>query len=283
MNKNIIIPDEEDLNKKTSFISKDRKNKIFVIADFGRTFTRCFHNGKKISTSFAQIREKDYLGQNYKEKAFELYYKYYPIEKDPNLSIEEKIDPLTEWWKKHLELMIEYGLSKDIIINEIIKKGLIPLRHGLYKFIKILEKNNIPLIIVSQGVGDIYLELLNNKKILNKNIYFITNLFNFNKEGIATSVTETIIHPYNKHKIDLLKYSFYKYIKDRPNVLLMGDSLEDVGMIKNFKYKNLIKIGFLNEDVQKNIDDFKKNFDIILLNDSDMRYINKLLRALIKD
>jgi len=53
-------------------------------------------------------------------------------------------------------------------------------------------------------------------------------------------------------------------------------------MIEGFDYDNLIKIGFLNDNINENLEDFKKNFDIVILNDSDMNYINKLLKEICK-
>ena len=76
--------------------------------------------------------------------------------------------------------------------------------------------------------------------------------------------------------------SIFKKIKDRKNVLLLGDSLGDIGMITGFDYDNLIKIGFLNENVKENVEYYKRNYDAIILNDSSMDFINKLLKKIIE-
>ena len=52
-------------------------------------------------------------------------------------------------------------------------------------------------------------------------------------------------------------------------------------MVKGFDYENLIKIGFLNENVEENLESFKANYDVLILNDSSMDYINKLLREIV--
>jgi 5'-nucleotidase len=51
-------------------------------------------------------------------------------------------------------------------------------------------------------------------------------------------------------------------------------------MIKGFDYNNLIKIGFLNENIEENLEHYKYNFDIVILNGYTMDYINVLLREL---
>src|SRR3989344_312020 len=69
--------------------------------------------------------------------------------------------------------------------------------------------------------------------------------------------------------------------KNRKNVLLLGDSLGDIGMINGFDYANLIKIGFLNEKIDEHLEIYKKNFDVIITDDNSMNYVNKLLKEII--
>ncbi len=69
-------------------------------------------------------------------------------------------------------------------------------------------------------------------------------------------------------------------MKTESNVLLLGDSIGDLGMIHGFDCNELIKIGFLNDEVEKNIKDYRKNFDIVMLNDKDMNYVAGLMREI---
>ena len=66
-------------------------------------------------------------------------------------------------------------------------------------------------------------------------------------------------------------------IKDRKNVILLGDNIEDIAMIEGFDYNNLLKIGFLNYEVEKNLDKFKQDFDVLVLNDGEMDFVNDLI------
>ena len=85
------------------------------------------------------------------------------------------------------------------------------------------------------------------------------------------------IHLYNIFQDFLV----FDVVKDRKNVLLLGDNLGDVGMVEGFEYDNLIKIGFLVENVEENLESYKANYNVIILNDSSMNYINKLLKEII--
>ncbi len=63
---------------------------------------------------------------------------------------------------------------------------------------------------------------------------------------------------------------------------MLGDNLEDIGMVDGFEYDNLLKIGFLNENIEENLENYKKAFDIVILNDGSMEFVNNLLKEIIK-
>jgi 5'-nucleotidase len=133
---------------------------------------------------------------------------------------------------------------------------------------------------MSAAPGDMLIEYLKENGLLFPNVYVISNLYEFDKNGKAIKIQEPIIHTFNKTEVSLKEYPVYKEIKPRTNVILLGDSVRDIGMIEGFPYKTLLKIGFLNENVEQDLADFKKNFDIILLNDIDMDYVNHLAKEI---
>ena len=57
--------------------------------------------------------------------------------------------------------------------------------------------------------------------------------------------------------------------------------LETLEWVEGFSYENLIKIGYLNEEVEGNLEEYKKNFDAVLLGDGNMNYINNLLKEML--
>jgi len=294
---NIIIPNERGLEKLKKAIAKEGKNKIHVIADFDRTLTKSFVAGQKTHTVIAQIREGKYLTKDYPKKAHELFNKYHPIEINPNINSEEKNRKMLEWWDMHFDLLIKSGISKQVI-QDIVKKRELKFREGIKEFLEILNKNNLPLIIMSAGPGDMIEEYLRAENLLYPNIHIVANFFIFNKQGKAFAVKQPIIHSLNKHETEVKNLSIYNELLKKRNVLLLGDFLEDLGMVEGFPYKNLIKIGFLNESkpfkkgltqnqdfenerIEEQLEDYKKNYDVVILNDGDMDYVNKLLKDII--
>src|SRR3989338_7709874 len=119
--KNLYIENFTGLEEKIKKI-KDAGNKcLHVVSDFDRTLTPLFFKGKKIETGVGQIRAGGYLSPEYAKEAYALKDKYYPIEIDETIPIEEKNKKMQEWWKTHLKIMIKYGLNKNVI-EDIIKK-----------------------------------------------------------------------------------------------------------------------------------------------------------------
>ena len=51
-------------------------------------------------------------------------------------------------------------------------------------------------------------------------------------------------------------------------------------MVNDLETHTIIKIGFLNEDVENKLEIYKTKFDVVITNDSSMEYINQLLKEL---
>ena len=189
---------------------------------------------------------------------------------------------MNEWWMTHFNLLIKSGLNKKDIEN-VIKSRKIKLRHGFSDFLNILKENNIPLVIMSSsGLGNEAISMyLKQEKKLYDNIHIISNSYKWDENDNLIGVKQPIIHIMNKDETAIQNFPVFETIKNRKNVLLLGDGLNDIGMVKGFDYKNLIKIGFLNENVEENLESFKANYDVLILNDSSMDYINKLLREIV--
>lgn len=281
MLENIVIPDKKKLENLKRKISEDGIEKFHVVADFDRTLTKAFVNGEKASTVIAQIRNGNYLTPDYAPEAHRLFDFYHPIEINPKIPAKEKNAKMQEWWTKHFELLIKCGLTKQIM-NEIVKKRELKFREKALDFIDYLHEKNIPLVIISAGPGDMIEQYLRQEKRLYDNTKIIANFLKFDEKGKAIGVHEPIIHSCNKHEIEIKKHDFYEKIRRRTNVLLLGDGLEDLGMIEEFPHKYLIKIGYLNEEPEKSLEDFRKSFDVIILNDGSMDYVNGLVKEMFK-
>jgi hypothetical protein len=67
----------------------------------------------------------------------------------------------------------------------------------------------------------------------------------------------------------------------------MGDHLNDLDTIKNIKYLNEIKIGFINykedsltEQQVKLKEAFQLHYDICIINDGNLSFVNNLIKEI---
>jgi len=282
MNKNIIIVNPQKFQKLIQEMQKDKARFLHVLSDFDRTLTYAFVKGERVPSMISILRSSgDYLGEEYAKEAQALFQKYHQKENDPKITLKERKRLMREWWLKHYQLLIKSGLSKKHL-KIVVDSQKIRLRKGAKEFFKLLSLSKIPIVIMSaSGLGTEAISMfLKKEKCFYSNIYIISNSFKWDKNGKAIGVKEPVIHSLNKDETMVKNFPFYKKIKNRKNVILLGDSPEDVGMIEGFAYKNLIKIGFLNEDVNKNLKLYKKVFDVLILNDSSLYFIKSLIKKL---
>lgn len=278
----IIIVNPKELEKKKKQIVKDGAEKLHILSDFDRTITYGLNDGKRTPTVISQLRsDVKYLGEDYPKRANELFDIYHPIEINPNISHLEKKKKMDEWWEKHFNLIAEYDFTKKLI-KQVVKEKPLRFRKGSLEFLTLLNRKNIPIIFMSAAPGDMIIEYLHENKLLLPNINIISNLYEWDKNGKAIRIKQPVVTSVNKDETLIHKFPVYEKIKNRKNVLLFGDGLEDVGMAEGFDYKTLIKIAFLNENVEENLPAFKKVYDVILLGDQDMSYVNKLVKEILE-
>jgi len=280
--KKVVISNPEKFEELKNNFIKDGFSKLHILADFDRTFTCGLDDsGKKTATVISKLRvNPDYLGQEYFEKSHKLFDIYHPIEIDVNISLEEKKKKMHEWWSSHFDLIAKSGLDWRLI-KKVISENPLNFREGAKEFVEFANNNNIPVIFISAGPGDMIEEFLKQDGLFFSNIFVVGNRYNFNESGKVVSIKEPIIHTFNKSEIALKGIEVYDNIENRKNVLLLGDQLGDVGMIEGFDYDNLIKVGFLNENIEKNLEEYEKNFDVVIVDDGDFNFINEFVKDII--
>ncbi|MBT5022044.1 hypothetical protein HOK51_06815 [Candidatus Woesearchaeota archaeon] len=277
---NIEIKDINNLNEKILKFKSDRPESIHIISDFDKTLTKVCVNGVKHKSTYAYLRDENYFDSAYSKKSHELHDKYYPLEISMNISQEEKIKAMEEWWTLHWKLMQESGINKNAILD-VIKKKLVYEREGMFDFLEQLNKKSIPLLIFSAGIGNIIEEFLKSKNKYHKNIHIIANFFKFDIQGNSIGYTHPMIHVFNKNEVSIKNSSHFKNINNRKNVILLGDSLGDLGMSKGIDHEKIIKIGFLNDQIEESLKEYKSKFDIVIKNDGSMIFVNELLNLLL--
>ncbi len=280
-NSAIVTPHPERLEVSKLSIRRDGASQFHVIADFDNTLTRAYVNGEKAPSIIGQLRKGKYLTPDYPAAAQALFDHYAPIERDNTLSLAERNLDMLTWWQKHFALLEQSGFNRDVI-NDVVLNSTLQFRDQVKEFIDLLEKHQIPLIIMSAAPGDMLIEHLRHEGLLRNNVHVIANLYQFDAEGNAVKINEPIIHSLNKHEVVVKNFPVFETIKERKNILLLGDSMGDVGMADGFDYKEIIKVGFLNQEVEKNIEIYSDSYDVVVTNDGSLAVVNEILEEMLE-
>lgn len=251
----------------------DSQNTI-VIADFDGTFTKKEVNGKKSAALMTILRDGEYLSEAGRQASDDLFNHYYPIEVDPDIGEQEKIDLMQEWWEKSFTVMRESRVTREMLL-EICRSPLLQWRDQLLDFLKILHERNIPLIIFSAGgFGKLAIQyLLEQENAFTSNIKIFSNKVTFNENGCLLEIVQPIIHIANKTGDLLIKNNLLNAIPDRRQCLLIGDGLDDIKMVRGIDFDFTYKVAFSRD----NLEHFKKAFDLVLPIDGSYKKIIDLL------
>lgn len=274
------IRDETVLKLKIRAMVKAGAKNLQIVTDFDRTLTPAKINGEHAPTSAGILETCGYMPEKYVKRASELFGIYFAKEIDPNLSIPEKIVLMNEWMDKNMVNMKENNLKYDDLAK-IIQTGKMILREGVEDFLEMAYLRTIPVVIFSAGIGDLITATLNHNKLFTPNVHIISNFFSFDKKGKVTGFLGEKINVFQKNEVKIEGKYFYDEIKERRNVLLIGDGPGDAGMADGIKHENVIKIGLRNDGSHASREYYLDRFDIALEGDGKFHYINDLLAQLI--
>lgn len=175
---------------------------------------------------------------------------------------------MRDWWAAALAMMQKYGLTEDIIADIAIR-DFMRLRDGSIDLFKILADREIPLSILSAGIGNVISKFLKVRSLLTSNVTITANKLVFDTHGAVAGFCEPVIHSFNKARHASTPRSY---------VLLLGDTIEDAQMVNDVDTDCVIRVGFLNESVEENRAAYLRAYDIVICNDASMAPVIELLR-----
>ena len=273
------IKDTDGFDEKVRRMRDDGPQSIHIVTDFDKTLTKAFYNGKRHLSSFALIRKNRYLGEEYAKKDHALFETYHPIENDDTIPYEIKYKRMAEWWQKHHEFMREGGLTKEIL-RRVARENPKVFRPGIEEFFRIVNAHGIPVLVFSAGLGDVILELLRMHGYDTDNVHVISNFFEHDENGCVTDVKGELIHVLNKGEI-ALHGPYLETVRERSNVILLGDSEGDVSMAEGIDHGTILRLGFLNADVKARLRKYEEMYDGVVTHDGPFDDINATLKDIL--
>ena len=232
-------------------------NDYYVVADFDKTIT-----GGSSMTSWSILANSDLVPNEYVSDRQVLYDKYRPIEIDTTLDKDYVNKEMYTWFKSHAELFVKYRMTEEVFNKAAIDKRKMEFRPHAEEFLKYLYEHNIPLIIISAGIGNFIEKFLETHNCYYDNIYVSSNIIEF-KDGIACGVKNNIIHSFNKNEVSLPE-NIKDKVKNKKRVILLGDQLSDLNMVDYNNHDKVITIGFMTEKTEQYKKDYEEAFDILL-------------------
>jgi cytosolic 5'-nucleotidase 3 len=219
-----ICGDKEKNLKKIEFFLKHGKEKIHLVLDFDRTLTKSQNDlGENVTTWEILKTHLPIKGQKEYQR---LYNKYRPLEVKNIMKLSDAVI----WWEKILDLYKKNKLRWSDIANDVEKR--MPIRPGTKELFDTCEKKGIPIIIISAGIKDV-IGIWCQKFKIKPTLILSTNL-NFDSDGYIKGWDKnSLIHVLNKKEKGHQEVSKMK--KLRPNIFLIGDSIDDAHMVGGAK------------------------------------------------
>lgn len=278
---NVHFRNQQELLEKLNKIIKDGHSNLQIVTDFDHTLTRhTLDNGKTVLTSFGMFRECPSVPQRYKDEDNRLAGIYKPIECDPVMSVEEKTKHMVDWY------MAAHALLKSVKFprNELMEnayKMIECFRVGVKDMMAWSQTQQVPVLVFSAGLGESVVAALKAANFLLPHVKVVSNFLAMDDDDNIVGIKGEVIHTYNKNEAAIKNTEYYEMVKERSNVILMGDNIGDAGMAEGMEHCDVIvKVGFLGHHAQSNLDNYLAKFDIVLVDESSMDVVNAILKLL---
>jgi 5'-nucleotidase len=248
-------------------INNFKKESFYIITDFDRTLTT-----KESETSIGIVPK--YLGGECLEERMKIFNYYRPLELDYTLDVTDKQKIMKEWANKSFTLVSKY-ITEDNI-NKALENSNLHFRKGAKEFLVKMNTINVPIIIMSSGVGNIVKAFLEKEKCLFDNIKIVSNFYEFTN-GKTHIDLKNIMATVNK-EYKRIPENIRNEIEQKQSGLIFGDLIEDIKMANMEKVSTTITFGFLDANVEQNLEEFNKNFDVVLTDNEDFNSIKDVLK-----
>uniref|UniRef100_A0A1B6KYL7 5'-nucleotidase n=1 Tax=Graphocephala atropunctata TaxID=36148 RepID=A0A1B6KYL7_9HEMI len=276
----VHLKDPKNVIEKINCIIQGGSKKLQVIFDFDRTLTKHHENGVVALSSYGVLESLPMLPKGCSELSKADLAKYLPIETDPKLSMEEKIPHMVEWWTRWIEMI--KGIQWDLLVVEKhARDNQLPIRDGTKACFEQLQSAKVPVLVFSAGIGDVVQMTLSHRGLLTPNVHIISNFLKIEDGKVAGYVDDSIIHVFNKNELLIKDTPYYQELSGRSNVILLGDSTGDALMADGVPHEIVLKIGFLNTNIEESLSQFMDLFDIVLTDDQTMDVLHQILNSVV--
>lgn len=239
--------------------AKLTKDNFYVLMDFDRTLTK----GDSIS-AWRVLYYSDLLGDDFKPR-------YDAIHDKHNIKLENRFE-------EFIKMLHEKKIDNHLI-EKAVQKTNLQLREGAKEFLAQMNHMKIPVIIISCSLKNVIQEYLKWNDCDYSNIHICANYCDIEESG-----KNDIYHvtPCNKNQIAFSK-AVNTQIEQRKYAILIGDIVEDINMVTKEKLENTITVGFLNQEMEENLELYQEAFDIVLADNASFEELEEILFEKMKE
>jgi HAD superfamily phosphoserine phosphatase-like hydrolase len=250
-----IYGQESRFPGKVGLFIKEGSDNLHLIFDFDRTLTigrgaedvTTWHILKSHMPAEGQHRYQELFEEN---RAHEL-----------NGTMDEA--RAVAWWSNILDLFVEHKVDIKAVEHDFLDKASI--RPQAQELFSVCEQAGIPTIIMSAGIKDV-ISVWSRAYNINPTIVLSTSL-KLNANGIAEGWNkDSLVHILNKKEIDHPELSRIRL--ERPNAIIIGDSLNDADMASGVKNVMRVRVYDPREDETDELDAVRtrtfEQFDTII-------------------
>ena len=172
----------------------------------------------------------------------QLYQKYRPLEASGKMTHEQA----TSWANQVLKIFVDNEINLREIEKDFSQKTSI--RSHAKEIIDLCKALEIPTVVLSAGIKEV-IELWSKTFQISPNLILATQLIT-NQTGKIIDWNKNIVHVKNKKEQG--HHEFTKIKKMRPNIILVGDAIEDADMAEG--KENVLRIRIFNPREDERID-----------------------------
>jgi 5'-nucleotidase len=271
----------ENAQEKIDELAKCAAEDLFILTDFDRTLTSAYYKDQPSTALVSQLYSRKILPPAYAKRSSVLFEKYFPMETDPSLTLQEKEAAMEEWWRLCYDLLVEAQLKKTEV-RYAMEKAEVWLRPKCPQFLKLTHQMGIPIIVLSANVlGWVSIKIfLESKELHFDNVRIISNRLAWDDNNVLVGYIPPIIHSANKN-FALVPKKVRDSVANRKQVLLLGDMLEDVMMANGLPddYR-VLKVGFYNAHNEDALQAYKDAYDVVIMGDGTMDWAVNLVQKI---
>jgi HAD superfamily phosphoserine phosphatase-like hydrolase len=237
MSKNLILPtelitlDQEGVRSKLANFNLSNTHLVF---DFDRTMTTRNEGSHGDATTWDILAQ--HLPEEGRAQHRSYFEKYRALEINQTMTEADAI----EWWSSILNLFVEYNINLKAVEDDFISKANI--RPGVADVFKFCVDNSIPTVILSAGILDV-IEIWCRKYRVNPSLILSTALIVDEEGTVLGWDKDSLVHTLNKSEAQHTELETIR--SNRPNTILIGDSLDDATMASG--QENVLRIRILDQ------------------------------------